>query len=415
MRRNRMFFLFTAALLLLTNFLLLSGCTQKKSELEAYLEAAYPSRSFSEESRYFIRQPDGSRFAVEKQTHEEKNWDTLGLRFESIGATLDCACALNYALTMDFGLGGIAESYGWRPQLQVFLDGGWWNMESGEGDLHPQGLAVARYGSMQHYLFALTSRETLCPLPNGRYRLVFDFGEMYDACCLLEFTLDCPADAQPETPIGMAAEHSEVWTWLRENYGDFIRTDEAGNFVWRFPDEIESTTVYIREMSVPLEPEAVCEEEKDETLYMEFSGLEVRNGFAPPLILPTEPDPKKQARQEGLGMRYEEKYQSGLAATFKVINNSERTLDFECDNEYEASRLQVLLDGCWWTIFPRMALGSAGWWIIQEGENNSVGCQIYSPWTGQQLPEGHYRYCIEGWDRDTHAPIKMQAEFDLGW
>ncbi len=72
MRRNRMFFLFTAALLLLTNFLLLSGCTQKKSELEAYLEAAYPGRSFSEDGRYFIRRPDGSRFAVETENHEEK-------------------------------------------------------------------------------------------------------------------------------------------------------------------------------------------------------------------------------------------------------------------------------------------------------------------------------------------------------
>ena len=78
-----------------------------------------------------IRRPDGSRFAVETENHEEKNWDTLGLLFESIESTVDAACVLNYALDMDIDRGGIAVSYGWRPQLQVFLDGDWWNMESG--------------------------------------------------------------------------------------------------------------------------------------------------------------------------------------------------------------------------------------------------------------------------------------------
>lgn len=395
-------------------FLLFPGCSGKQSELEAYLKAAYPNRSFSLEGRHFIRRPDGSLFEAARQDAEEKNRNTLGLRFESVGPTLDCACALNYALTMDIGLGGVAESYGWRPRLQVFLDGGWWNMESGEAELHPQGLAVSLYGSTQHYLYALTSRETLRPLPNGRYRLVFDFGELYDACCLLEFTLDYPADAGPVTPVGMAAEYPETWAWLRENYGDFIRTDEEGSFVWRFPGEIDRTTVYIRDMAAPLEPEAVSTEEKDETLYMEFSSLEVRNGFAPPLILPAEQDSKKRAWQEGQGIHYEARFRPGLMAAFRVTNNSGRTLDFECDNDYDAYRLQVLLDGCWWTIFPRSPLGSAGWWTIKEGEDNVAGCQIYSPWTGQRLPEGHYRYRIEGWDRDSGTPIRLQAEFDLG-
>ena len=406
MRRIRRTCLLLSLLLLLAAFPFLSGCTHKKSELEAYLEAAYPSRSFSEDGRYFIRRPDGSRFAVETENHEEKNWDTLGLLFESIESTVDAACVLNYALDMDIERGGIAVSYGWRPQLQVFLDGDWWNMESGEGDLHPQGVAVTQYGTMQHYLYALTSRETLRPLPDGKYRIVFDFGELYDACCLLEFTLEFPDDAKPLPYVGMAAQYPEAYAWLRRYYGDYVRADGEGNLMWHLPGR--------RGITTPVEFEKVEEPVKNEALYMEFTGLEARLGFAPVRILPASRNVYRE-KYGFLGMPYQEKFQTGLMAAFKLVNNTGRSFTFDQEDDYASHRLQVQLEGYWWTIYPMHPLGSVAiWWIIEPGESTQ-GCQIRSPWTGQQLPEGHYRYCIEGWDRDTREPIRMQAEFDLGW
>ena len=182
--------------LLLVLLVLLPGCQKKKaSELTAYLAAAYPTRAYMEEGRYYLRRSDGSAFAIAPQETEEKDWNTLSLHYETIDSTVDCACALHYVLNVDLSLGVIGESYGWQPSLHVYLGGTWWSMESGEPDYHPIGIAMPNYGcGATRYLYDLTSRETRAPLPDGRYRLVFDFGEIYDACCIFygdSLSTDC--------------------------------------------------------------------------------------------------------------------------------------------------------------------------------------------------------------------------------
>jgi hypothetical protein len=379
-----------------------------------------------EEGRYYLRRSDGSAFAIAPQETEEKDWNTLSLHYETIDSTVDCACALHYVLNVDLSLGVIGESYGWQPSLQVYLDGTWWSMESGEPDYHPIGIAMPNYGcGATRYLYDLTSRETRAPLPDGRYRLVFDFGEIYDACCILEFELAYPRDARPLEPTGMAAAFPETSAWLRENFGDFIRADEDGNFFWQLPSSGVMTrrnaagelVFQIPETGIPVwqKPvfhEAVGTTEESGMLPMRFSGLETRLGAAPMRIVPAEQDPEKQARREGLGRRFEEEFQYGMTAIFSFENNTGRVLTFDYDDIYDAFQLQVQLEGQWWTLIPFRSLGSQGWWIIEEGEN-TTGCMIRSPWTGQQLPSGHYRYCISGVEQTTREPILMQAEFDL--
>ncbi len=412
---------------LFTLLVLLSGCQKAPSnELEAYLETAYPTWGYTENGEYYIHRPEGNSFEVAQQESEENNWNTLSRHYESISSTIDCACALHYVLNVDLSLGVIGESYGWQPSLQVYLDGTWWSMESGEPDYHPIGIAMPNYGcGATRYLYDLTSRETRAPLPDGRYRLVFDFGEIYDACCILEFELAYPRDARAFEPTGMAAAFPETSAWLRENFGDFIRADEDGNFFWQLPSSGVMTrrnaagelVFQIPETGIPVwqKPvfhEAVGTTEESGMLPMRFSGLETRLGAAPMRIVPAEQDPEKQARREGLGRRFEEEFQYGMTAMFSFENNTGRVLTFDYDDIYDAFQLQVQLEGQWWTLIPFRSLGSQGWWIIEEGEN-TTGCMIRSPWTGQQLPAGHYRYCISGVEQTTREPILMQAEFDL--
>ena len=413
--------------LLLVLLVLLPSCQKTPpNELKAYLKKAYPSRAYEVDGRYYLRRPDGSAFEVSPQETEEKDWNTLSLHYETIDSTVDCACALHYVLNVDLSLGVIGESYGWQPSLQVWLDGTWWSLESGEPGEHPNGIALPNYGcGATRYLYDLTSRETRAPLPDGRYRLVFDFGELYDACCILEFELAFPRDARPLEPTGMAAAFPETLAWLRENFGDFVRVDEDGNFFWQLPSSGVMTrrnaagelVFQIPETGIPVwqKPvfhEAVGTTEESGMLPMRFSGLETRLGAAPTRIVPAEQEPEKQAKREGLGKRFEEELQYGMTATFSFENNTGRVLTFDYDDIYDAFQLQVQLEGQWWTLIPFRSLGSQGWWIIEEGEN-TTGCMIRSPWTGLQLPAGHYRYCISGVEQTTGEPIRMQAEFDL--